>query len=193
MTLSSSTANQRATQNNYVPDFGVPWFLLLKLCYLYWKIIGWDFFLNWLPFKINQNAALCSGTQNKSWVLFGFCIIILNHNSDKAKLKWQHFFMLSKSVYEWHINQHAMSTCFYGICIITTIDATSTTSLDSLISKQSQISKQMKISKNIKQNKHTWILYIWLFLPFLGLNFVEFSKLLNEQFVIVRVHRPCFF
>ena len=39
--------------------------------------------------------------------------------------------MLSKSVYEWHINQHAMSTCFYGICIITTIDATSTTSLDS--------------------------------------------------------------
>ena len=141
--------------------------------------------------KFNQNAALCSGTQNKSWVLFGFCIIILNHNSDKAKLKWQHFFMLSKSVYEWHINQHAMSTCFYGICIITTIDATSTTSLESLISKQSQISKEMKISKNIK---HTWVLCHDSFdsFYFLGLNFVEFSRLLNEQFVI-RVHRSRFF
>ena len=99
--------------------------------------------------------------------------------------------MLSKSVYEWHINQHAMSTCFYGICIITTIDATSTTSLDSLISKQSQISKEMKISKNIK---HTWVLCHDSFdsFYFLGLNFVEFSRLLNEQFVI-RVHRSRFF
>ena len=32
----SSTANQRAVQNNYItkPDFGVPWFLFLKLCNL---------------------------------------------------------------------------------------------------------------------------------------------------------------
>ena len=52
--------------------------------------------------------------------------------------------MLSKSVYEWHINQHAMSTCFYGICIITTIDATSTTSFDSLISEKYEISQGLQ-------------------------------------------------
>ena len=37
--LSSSTANQRATQNNYYTEsgFGVPGFVFLKHCYLYTK------------------------------------------------------------------------------------------------------------------------------------------------------------
>ena len=44
--LSSSTANQRAAQNNYYaePDFGVPGFVLLKLCYLYHK-------MHWIQIK----------------------------------------------------------------------------------------------------------------------------------------------
>ena len=123
--------------------------------------------------------------QNKSWVLFGFCIIILNHNSDKAKLKWQHFFMLSKSVYEWHINQHAMSTCFYGICIITTIDATSTTCFDSLISKQSKISAQWWrfhkiLNAHIERRAHGFYAMPHLtFFTFSGLKFCEIFKIIK--------------